>query len=112
MNKWPKKVKGIDSVLLPYVRVHYELSLQNGCILQGTHQLLVPEELQPMFIHLVHDIHQGIVWTKRQLWDLYWWPGIDSQAEEAIKAWVTSQLHNKTAVTPQHHCSQSHFHIL
>ncbi|CAM4650968.1 unnamed protein product [Lepidochelys kempii] len=64
-KRWPSNPKNLDPVLLPYFRVWDELSLLDGCVLQGTHQLLVPEELQSKLIHLVHDTHQGIVRTKQ-----------------------------------------------
>ncbi|CAM4651839.1 unnamed protein product [Lepidochelys kempii] len=96
-KRWPSYPKNLDPVLLPYFRVWDELSLLDGCVLQGTHRLLVPEELQSKLIHLAHNTHQGIVRTKR-LWDLYWWPGMDSQTEALIKSCVSCQIH-KTAVT-------------
>ena len=55
--------------------------------------------LQPHFIKLAHDTHQGIVRTKQRLRDLYWWPGMDAHVESAIKACITCQQHDKTAVT-------------
>jgi len=56
-------------------------------------------ELQPKLIQLAHDTHQGIVRTKQRLRDLYWWPGMDSHVEFAIKSCNTCQMHDKTAVT-------------
>ncbi|CAM4644478.1 unnamed protein product [Caretta caretta] len=98
-KSWPSYPKNLDPVLLPYFRVRDELSLFDGCVLQGTHRLLVPEELQSKLIHLLHDTHQGIVRTKQKLRDLYLWPGMDSQTEALIKSCVTCQMHDKTAVT-------------
>ncbi|CAM5091696.1 unnamed protein product [Eretmochelys imbricata] len=89
-KRWPNNSKNFDPVLLPHFRVRDELSLLDGCLVQGTHWLLVPEKLQSKLIHLAHtliyDTHQGIVRTKRRLWDLYWCPGMDSQTEALIKS--------------------------
>ncbi|CAM4665226.1 unnamed protein product [Lepidochelys kempii] len=98
-KRWPSHPKNLDPVLLPYFRVRDELSLLDGCVLRGTHWLLVPEELQSKLIHLAHDTHQGIVRTKQRLGDLYWWPGMDSQTEALIKSHVTCQMHDKRAMT-------------
>ncbi|KAL1263297.1 hypothetical protein QQF64_006036 [Cirrhinus molitorella] len=98
-SKWPKCAKALEHALQPYFQVRHELSLQDGCVVRGTTHLLVPECLQPKFTALAHDTHQGIVRTKRRLRALYWWPGMDKQVETAVKACVTSQLHDKSAVT-------------
>lgn len=83
-SKWPKCAKALD----------HEVSLQDGCVVRGTTRLLVPEGLQPKFIALAHDTHQGIV---RRLRELYWWPGMDKQVKTAVKACVTCLLHDKSA---------------
>ncbi|CAM4476964.1 unnamed protein product [Lepidochelys kempii] len=98
-KRWPSHPKNLDPVLLPYFTVRDELSLFDGCVLRGTHRLLVPEELQSKPIHLAHNTHQGIVQTKQRLQDLYCWPGMDPQTEALIKSCVTCQMHDKTAVT-------------
>ncbi len=66
-SKWPKYAKALDNALKPYFHVRHELSLQGDCVVRGTTRLLVPECLQPKFISLAHDTHQGIVRTKRRL---------------------------------------------
>lgn len=43
MTKWPKSPKSLGSDLLPYYRIQHELSLQEDCMIRGTHRLLVPE---------------------------------------------------------------------
>ena len=67
--------------------------------MKSTQRLLVREVLQPHFIKLAHDTHQGIVRAKQRLRDLHWWPGMDVHIEFAIKAFITCQQHDKTAVT-------------
>ncbi|CAM5077234.1 unnamed protein product [Eretmochelys imbricata] len=64
-KRWASNPKNLVPVLLPYFRVRDELSLLDGCVLRGTHWLLVPEELQSKLIHVAHDTHQGIVRTKQ-----------------------------------------------
>ncbi|KAL7839056.1 hypothetical protein SRHO_G00257140 [Serrasalmus rhombeus] len=98
-SRWPKSAKALDPALQPYFKLQNELSLQDDCVVRGTNRLVVPGSLQSRLISLAHDTHQGIVRTKKRLRELYWWPGMDTQVEAFIKACVTCQLHDKSAVT-------------
>ncbi len=60
---------------------------------------MTPSALRSQLIHLAHDTYQGIVRTKQRLRDLYWWPGLDSDVETAIKSSTTCIKHDKTAIT-------------
>ncbi|KAL7879761.1 hypothetical protein SRHO_G00020150 [Serrasalmus rhombeus] len=96
---WPRTAKGMDSALTPFYRLRYELAVQEGYVIRGTHRVVVPATLQPKFIQLAHDTHQGIVRTRQRLRDLYWWPGMNLQVENAIKTCTTCLQHDKTAIT-------------
>ncbi len=94
---WPRSVK--SSVIAPYHRLRNELSVHDGYVIRGTHRVIIPEKLQLKFIQLAHATHQGMVRTKQRLRDLYWWPGMDCQVENAIKSCSTCLQHDKTANT-------------
>ncbi|XP_051784491.1 uncharacterized protein K02A2.6-like [Erpetoichthys calabaricus] len=96
---WPCTSKGLESDVIPYFRIQSELAVKNELIIRGTHRVIVPLELQSKMIQLAHSTHQGIVRTKQRLRDLYWWPGMDSQVEDAIKLCTTCIQHDKTAKT-------------
>ncbi|KAL7861715.1 hypothetical protein SRHO_G00131560 [Serrasalmus rhombeus] len=96
---WPRTAKGMDSALTPFYRLRDELAVQEGYVIRGTHRVVVPATLQPKFIQLAHDTHQGIVRTRQRLRDLYWWPGMNLQVENAIKTCTTCLQHDKTAIT-------------
>lgn len=98
-SRWPKSTKNLTPQLQPFFKLRHEFSLQDDCVVCGTHRLLVPESLLPKLISLAHDTHQGIVRTKQRLRKAYWWPGMDAQVEAAIKACNTCQSHDKSAVT-------------
>ncbi|KAJ8364836.1 hypothetical protein SKAU_G00136670 [Synaphobranchus kaupii] len=98
-SRWPKSAKSLAPNLQPFFKLMHELSLQEDCVVRGTHRLLVPNSLQPKLISRAHDTHQGIVRTKQRLREVYWWPGMDAQVEAAIKACITCQSHDKSAVT-------------
>ena len=98
-SRWPRSAKALEPALQPYFKLQTELSIQDDCVVRGTNRLVVPGSLQPKLISLAHDTHQGIVRTKKRLRELYWWPGMDAQVEAFIKACVTCQSHDKSAVT-------------
>ena len=46
----------------------------------------MPESLWKKTITLAHEGHLGMVRTKASLRERVWWPQIDKQVEEAIRA--------------------------
>ena len=85
-NGWPHAAKGLDPAL-------------DEVLIRGTHRVVCPPTLQQQLISLAHDTHQGLVRTKQRLRELYWWPGMDSDVEAAIKSCTTCSQHDKTAIT-------------
>ncbi len=96
---WPKYKKDVDLHVQPYFTIRHELAVVEGYIVRGTHRLLVPESLQKKLIDLAHESHQGMVCTKQQLRQLYWWPKMDSQAEALMRDCSTCKQNDKSAVT-------------
>ena len=82
-----------------FLKTFFKLALQDDLVVRGTHRLLVPDSLQPKLISLAHDTHQVIVRTKQRLREAYWWPSMDTQVEAAIRACITCQSHDKSAIT-------------
>lgn len=95
-NGWPRTAKGLDP---PFYHVQTELAELDEVLIRGTHQDVIPMTLQQQLIQLGHDTHQGMVRTKQRHRELYWWPGMDSDVEVAIKSCTTSSQHDKTAIT-------------
>ena len=52
----------------------------------------MPESLWRQTIVLAHEGHQGMVRTKARLREKKWWPGMDKQVEEAVRACHPCQL--------------------
>lgn len=98
-NGWPRTAKGLDPAFLPFYRVQSELAELDEVLVRGTHRVVIPQTLQPQLIQLAHNTHQGMVRTKQRLRELYWWPGMDSDVEAAIKSCTTCSQHDKTAIT-------------
>ncbi|XP_064475694.1 uncharacterized protein K02A2.6-like [Ornithodoros turicata] len=75
-----------------------ELSVVDGLLYRGE-RIVVPQALTSKILTLAHETHPGIVRTKQRLRDLYWWPGMDAQAEKMVRDCSTCQSADKSART-------------
>ena len=77
--------------LKPYERLHDELSItESGVVLRG-HRIVMPSVLREKTLKIAHHGHQGMVKMKELLRTKVWWPNIDKQVEEFIKACLPCQ---------------------
>src|SRR4029434_3208429 len=70
---WPPSPKGLGPDLLLYYKLRLELSVKQLFIFRGS-RLIVPIALRPDLIAIAHESRHGVVRTKQQLCELYWWP--------------------------------------
>ena len=54
--------------------------------------IVMPESLWKRTVRLAHEGHQGIVRTKARLHEKVWWPHMDKQVEQFVKACYPCQL--------------------
>ena len=95
-----KKTK--DNDLLPYFRRKMELSVQEGCVLWGS-RVIVPSAGQAQVLNILHESHPGVSRMKSLARSVIWWPGLDKEIEEKVKACMPCQLHQKMpAQAPLH----------
>ncbi|KAL6483527.1 hypothetical protein MHYP_G00083990 [Metynnis hypsauchen] len=93
---WPLSPKGLDSDLLPYYRLQLELAVKDNFVFHGS-RLIVPTALRSSIFSIANKSHQGVVHTKQQVRELYWWPKMDALVNAAISSCQTCQLNDKTA---------------
>lgn len=55
-------------------------------------RVVVPAELQPAVMRLLHQAHQGMVKMKAVARSFVWWPGLDNEIEEACRECRVCQL--------------------
>ncbi len=100
LRGWPDSVT--DGELQPYHRRRDELSVQDGCVLWGS-RVIVPRPGQSVVLEELHQCHPGIVRMKALARSFVWWPGIDSDLEQKVRACSTCQDHQKSpAAAPLH----------
>ena len=82
---WPNDPAVLSDNLRPFYRFRDELSLHDGIILRGD-KILVPSLLQDRLLQIAHQSHLGMGKTKSRLRLSYWWPSLDRDVEEMIRA--------------------------
>jgi hypothetical protein len=74
-----------------YFTVRNELWTQ-GDIVMRNDRIVIPTEMQKTVLALAHEGHQGMTRTKARLRLKTWWPTMNSEAEEFIRACHACQL--------------------
>ncbi len=93
-NGWPHKAK-VPQSLMSFFHVWEELEASDGVLLRSG-RLVLPTQLQTKVVRMAHIGHPGMVRMKRKLRDCYWWPGLDTQVETAVRCCPGCQRSGKS----------------
>ena len=87
-DKWDKR----DPDLQPFYKLRHELTAaaDSNIVLRGT-RIVIPASLRNRSVQLAHEGHQGVVKTKQLLRQKVWYPGLDSDVEQAIANCIPCQ---------------------
>ncbi|XP_061713508.1 uncharacterized protein K02A2.6-like [Cydia pomonella] len=77
-NKWHESISA-------YKAFQTEICFQGNIALRGN-KLIIPKELRDRVLEAAHQGHPGIVAMKTRLRTKVWWPKIDRDAENRVKA--------------------------
>jgi hypothetical protein len=83
VSGWPER--NTEKDLQPYFQRRNELSTNEGCLLWGS-QVITPPQGRTQVVEELHEAHPGIVKTKGEARSFVWWPGIDAELEQKVKA--------------------------
>ena len=82
MDGWPSERSKVSETIKPYFPFKDEIVYCDGLLFRGN-QIIVPKCLQSEMLSRIHESHQGIVKTKRRARGVLFWPGMNSQIEDA-----------------------------
>ncbi|BHF85703.1 hypothetical protein SprV_1002887500 [Sparganum proliferum] len=88
---WPSST---SSDFQPFFSRQNELSLQDGCILWGN-RVVVPPQGRRAILRDLHNAHPGTVRMKALARSYVWWPKIDADIENVVKACHVCQITQK-----------------
>ena len=88
---FPKDKSELPTNLWEYWKVKDELSTEYGIILRGS-RIVIPYSERRNTLARLHDSHRGIEATKRRARQVVWWPGINSDILNTIRACDACQL--------------------
>ncbi len=100
LQGWPRVVEGEE--LRPYVKRKTELSLQDGSILWGA-RVIAPPPGRAQIMEELHETHPGGSRMKSLARSYVWWPGLDQDLENKVKACTHCQTNqNMPQPAPLH----------
>ena len=80
-HSWPKNVPVHSK---PFYAIRDCLSLTNGCLFYG-HRVVIPTELQPQVLQILHLGHFGMQRMKQLARSAVYWPRIDADIEDVAR---------------------------
>ena len=96
---WPSSLPEEDPTLKPYWNHRSQLTVEGECLMLGI-RVVVPQKLQDRVLQELHSSHPGMQRMKSLARSHVWWPGLDKDIENMVKACTSCQ--QAPAVAPLH----------
>ncbi|XP_063954090.1 uncharacterized protein K02A2.6-like [Lytechinus pictus] len=94
MTGWPDNPGEMKKEMNPYYIRKNELSVHEGCVLWGG-RVVLPPQCREHMIEEIHEAHPGIVKMKAIARSHVWWPQIDKDLEQKVRACPQCQEHQR-----------------
>lgn len=92
LDGFPTHRRQLPEFCRSYWNVHQHLTLDDGLIVYGC-RLLIPSSMRKQILNNLHEAHQGAVRTKQRARLTVYWPGIDNDIENVVRACQHCQDH-------------------
>ncbi|XP_046608775.1 uncharacterized protein K02A2.6-like [Neodiprion virginianus] len=93
LSSWPDP-KDLSEGEKEYYSRRLEYTVDNKCLFWGL-RAVIPESMRPLMLKELHASHMGIVKIKMLARSYVWWPGIDRDIEDYVKACTTCLVEQK-----------------
>ena len=84
-----------DESMIPYFRKRLEITVEDD-ILMWDSRVIIPKSLQELLLKDLHAEHQGMVKMKQLARRYMWWPNIDKDIEQIVRACEMCQENAKS----------------
>ncbi|CAF1421754.1 unnamed protein product [Adineta ricciae] len=85
------KPKSLDPSLVSYYNNRHLLSIVDGCLMKDN-QVIIPHNLQPRVLQMLHSSHLGTVKMKQLARSHCWWPTMDKDILNLSNACFTCSI--------------------
>ena len=92
---WPKKRDECEQSTKPLWQSQGELTIQDGLLYRGE-QLVIPLALRSMMKRKIHEGHLGITKCQERARTYFYWPNINMEIENMVKACSICQKYQKS----------------
>ena len=97
---WPTQIP--DEDIKPYWLHRSDLTVECNCVMYGI-RVVIPRKLQQPILQELHSTHPGIQRMKALARSHIWWPGLDRDIEQLVRACTACQrVKQPPAVAPLH----------
>ena len=93
------QIKFVSQCICPYWLKRKEIAIKDDCVLWGT-RIVVPKKLQQSVLEELHTGRTGVVLMKALARSLVWWPRLDEDIENGVKA--CQEIRNSPPKSPLH----------
>ncbi|XP_045105438.1 uncharacterized protein LOC123500957, partial [Portunus trituberculatus] len=90
-NGFPMDRYALPNVLRPYWKLREDLYCDEDLVLYGA-RVLVPTALRRRVLARLHDSHRGVEATKRRTRQAVFWPGVDADIANTVRACEPCQI--------------------
>ena len=93
IDGWPDQQRQLAKLLKPYWSYRDELSIDNGIILKGSDQVLIPKSMRPFILESLHAGHLGRDKCRLRAKTSVFWNGISNDIERYVASCSSCQKH-------------------